>query len=165
MPVSPSHASSDIVILITYLHNGINTPSLSHRNILAPLYSDFLGIFPLDTFFVQTSRQASPSFSGRDIAKGSRTRFYISLFLGRKSVFLQLRTLSLKRLMPSRILNNFSDTQQFLVKFCSQRTAAQRTEGVSIPTHNISWYLLDQDWIPDQRSLNININQWMGSGC
>ena len=39
MPVMSSHASSDTVLLITYLHNGINTPSLSRRNILAPLYS------------------------------------------------------------------------------------------------------------------------------
>ena len=129
MPVMSSHASSHTVLLITYLHNGINTPSLSRRNILAPCSIVFqtlaLWIFPLDYLFsrLQDRHQASPSFSGRDIAKGSRTRFYIRLFLGRKSVFLQLRTLSLKRLMPPRILNNFSDTHRFLVKFSSQRIA------------------------------------------
>ena len=125
MPVMSPHASSHTVLLITYLHNGINTPSLSRRNILAPLYSRHSLNFPSWLPFFQTSRptQASPSFSGRDIAKGSRTRFYIRLFLGRKSVFLQLRTLSLKRLMPPRILNNFSDTHRFLVKFSSQRIA------------------------------------------
>ena len=125
MSVMSSHASSHTVLLITYLHNGINTPSLSRRNILAPLYSRHSLNFPSWLPFFQTSRptQASPSFSGRDIAKGSRTRFYIRLFLGRKSVFLQLWTLSLKRLMPPRMLNNFSDTHRFLVKFSSQRIA------------------------------------------
>ena len=118
------HASSDIVILITYLHNGINTPHYLAATSLLHCIPDTLWIFPpLDNFFAQTSRQASISFYGRDIAKGGRTRFYIRLFLGRKSVFLQLlRTLSLKRLML-RILNNFSDAQQFIDKFCSQQTS------------------------------------------
>ena len=55
MPVMSSHASSHTVLLITYLHNGINTPSLSRRNILAPCSIVFqtlaLWIFPLDYLF------------------------------------------------------------------------------------------------------------------
>ena len=46
------HASSDIVILITYLHNGINTPHYLAATSLLYCIPDTLWIFPLDKTFL-----------------------------------------------------------------------------------------------------------------